>query len=293
MASRSEIESSPSPSPRSARRGRGPCSRCSGANRRRDTGSSGTTATRRATRRPPAPYALPANPAGSAPLTREAAPRARTARLRPGARRRCGTPRAPPSTTHPPRSPTPNARSLTRSASADRPRRHGEQPGERAERNRPQLCATQPAPNRRIRSGAPIEWRESGRLPGSRVVGCASALDDSRACRNRRHRGGAGGEPVAGCARHGRRFASFAGEEPIAYRRVMFSGPGAAIDGWLEDLLMVWGRRPWPALRLVPARWIRPAVAPMARRFRRMLLRAVLTAAMPIGILFALLILRP
>jgi hypothetical protein len=73
----------------------------------------------------------------------------------------------------------------------------------------------------------------------------------------------------------------------------MPSGPGAAIDSWLEDLLMVRGRRRWPALRLVPARWIRPAVAPMARRFRRMLLRAVLAAAMPIGIILALLILRP
>ena len=50
--SRSEIESSLSPSPRNARRGRAPCSRSSGATRRRGTGSSGTTATRRATRRP-------------------------------------------------------------------------------------------------------------------------------------------------------------------------------------------------------------------------------------------------
>ena len=50
--SRSEIESSPSPSPRNGRRGRAPCSRSCGATRRRGTESSGTTATRRATRRP-------------------------------------------------------------------------------------------------------------------------------------------------------------------------------------------------------------------------------------------------
>jgi hypothetical protein len=35
--------------------------------RRRGTGSSGTTATRRATRRPPAPYALPASPPAQRP----------------------------------------------------------------------------------------------------------------------------------------------------------------------------------------------------------------------------------
>jgi hypothetical protein len=73
----------------------------------------------------------------------------------------------------------------------------------------------------------------------------------------------------------------------------MPGGLGTAVDGRLEDLAVAWARRRWPALRLVPARWIRPAVAPMARRLRRLLSRGVLAAAMPLGIILALLILKP
>ena len=73
----------------------------------------------------------------------------------------------------------------------------------------------------------------------------------------------------------------------------MSGGPGAAIDSWLEALLMVWGRRRWPALRLVPARWIRPAVAPIAWRCRRVLSLALLVATLPIGLVLALLTLGP
>jgi hypothetical protein len=73
----------------------------------------------------------------------------------------------------------------------------------------------------------------------------------------------------------------------------MSSGLSAAIDSGLEDLIVAWARRRWPALRLVPARWIRPAVAPIALRLRRLLLRAIRAAAMPIGIILALLILKP
>lgn len=72
----------------------------------------------------------------------------------------------------------------------------------------------------------------------------------------------------------------------------MPSGLSAAIDSRLEDLIVVWARRRWPPLRLVPARWIRPAVAPMALRLRRLLSRTVLAAA-PIGIILGLLILKP
>jgi hypothetical protein len=73
----------------------------------------------------------------------------------------------------------------------------------------------------------------------------------------------------------------------------MPSGLSAAIDRRLEDLIVAWARRRWPPLRLVPARWIRPAVAPMALRLRRLLSRPVLAAATPIGIILGLLILKP
>ena len=73
----------------------------------------------------------------------------------------------------------------------------------------------------------------------------------------------------------------------------MLSGLSAGIDGRLEELIVARARRRWPALRWVPAGWIRPAVAPMALRLRRMLSRAALAAAMPIGVIFALLILKP
>jgi hypothetical protein len=71
----------------------------------------------------------------------------------------------------------------------------------------------------------------------------------------------------------------------------MPSGLSAVIDRRLEDLIVAWMRRQWPALRLVPAGWLRPAVAPTALRLRRILSRGVLAAAMPIGMILALLIL--
>jgi hypothetical protein len=73
----------------------------------------------------------------------------------------------------------------------------------------------------------------------------------------------------------------------------MPSGLSTGIDKRLEDLIVAWSRRQWPALRLVPARWLRPAVAPTALRLRRALARGVLAAALPVGILLALLILKP
>jgi hypothetical protein len=42
-------------------------------------------------------------------------------------------------------------------------------------------------------------------------------------------------------------------------------------------------------LRLVPARWIRPAIAPAAARLRRSLSRGAIALAVPIGITLALL----
>jgi hypothetical protein len=66
----------------------------------------------------------------------------------------------------------------------------------------------------------------------------------------------------------------------------------AAIDRRLEDLIVAWTRRQRPALRLVPTPWIRSAVAPTALRLRRLITRGVI-AAMPIGIILALLMLKP
>jgi hypothetical protein len=70
-------------------------------------------------------------------------------------------------------------------------------------------------------------------------------------------------------------------------------GLSTVVDTRLEERIVVWARRRWPALRLVPARWLRAAVAPLARRFRRMLWRTVLATALPIGLILALLILKP
>ena len=68
----------------------------------------------------------------------------------------------------------------------------------------------------------------------------------------------------------------------------MHSGLSAAIDRRLEDLIVVCARRQWPALRLVPARWLRPAVAPTALRLRRSLCRVALVATLPVGMVIAL-----
>jgi hypothetical protein len=63
----------------------------------------------------------------------------------------------------------------------------------------------------------------------------------------------------------------------------------AAMNRRLEDLIVAWTRRRWPALRLVPARWISLAVAPTARRLRRVLSLAVLTAVLAIALIVNLL----
>lgn len=73
----------------------------------------------------------------------------------------------------------------------------------------------------------------------------------------------------------------------------MPSGISAALDRRLEDLLVAWTRRRYPPLQMVPARWIRPAVAPLAARLRRVIWRGVLAAATPIGIIVVLLIVKP
>jgi hypothetical protein len=66
----------------------------------------------------------------------------------------------------------------------------------------------------------------------------------------------------------------------------------AEVDRRLEDLIVAWTRRQYPALQWVPARWIRPAVAPAAVRLRRLLWRGVLAAATPIGMIVVLLVFK-
>jgi hypothetical protein len=73
----------------------------------------------------------------------------------------------------------------------------------------------------------------------------------------------------------------------------MRSGVGAAIDSWLEELIVTWVRRQWPALRLVPARWIRPVIKPTVVRLRRSLSRGALALAVPVATILTLLILMP
>jgi hypothetical protein len=73
----------------------------------------------------------------------------------------------------------------------------------------------------------------------------------------------------------------------------MRSGVGAAIDSWLEELIVTWVRRQWPALRLVPARWIRPVIKPTVVRLRRSLSRGALALAVIVGTILTLLILMP
>ncbi len=69
----------------------------------------------------------------------------------------------------------------------------------------------------------------------------------------------------------------------------MRSRIGAAIDTQLADLIVAWARRRWPALRLVPADWIRPAVRPAAIRMRRVLSSAVLILGAAIALTLAVL----
>jgi hypothetical protein len=78
-----------------------------------------------------------------------------------------------------------------------------------------------------------------------------------------------------------------------AYPRPMCSWVGAAIDSWLERLIVIWVRRQRPVLRLVPARWIRPVTRPTVVRLRRSLSRGALALAVPVGIILTLLILVP
>jgi hypothetical protein len=62
-----------------------------------------------------------------------------------------------------------------------------------------------------------------------------------------------------------------------------------AVDTQLADLIVALACRRWPALRLMPAGWIRPAVRPAAIRLRRLLSAAALMLGVTIGLTVALL----
>jgi hypothetical protein len=78
-----------------------------------------------------------------------------------------------------------------------------------------------------------------------------------------------------------------------AYPRPMRSGVAAAIDSRLEELAVTWVRRQLPALRLVPAGWIRPVIKPTVVRLRRSLSWGAIGLVVPVGTVLTLLILMP
>jgi hypothetical protein len=63
---------------------------------------------------------------------------------------------------------------------------------------------------------------------------------------------------------------------------------GAAIDRRLAELMILRMRRNWPVLKLVPASWILPIVAPGATRLRRSLSRDAVALAVSAGGLIVL-----
>ena len=73
----------------------------------------------------------------------------------------------------------------------------------------------------------------------------------------------------------------------------MGSGVGAAIDSRLEELILRWVRRQWPALRAVPARWIRPVIKPTVVRLRRSLASGALALALTVATILTLLSVLP
>jgi hypothetical protein len=62
----------------------------------------------------------------------------------------------------------------------------------------------------------------------------------------------------------------------------------AAIDTRFADLMVALACRRWPALRVVPRRWIRPALVPAAGRLRRGIAAAALVVAATAGVIIAL-----
>ena len=118
---------------------------------------------------------------------------------------------------------------------------------------------------------------------------CPSALDKQHIRRAPRQ----WIETITRCTTVGRPFHDFPGREPATILARMPNGVRAAVDRQLQHLIVAWVRRQYPALQVVPARWMRPAVAPAAARLRRLLWRGVLVAATAIGIVLMLVIVKP
>jgi hypothetical protein len=89
------------------------------------------------------------------------------------------------------------------------------------------------------------------------------------------------------CARLGGGLHGWSCHERKRIFAAMRSRVGAAINTQLADLIVAWARRRWPALRLVPAHWIRPAVRPAAIRMRRVLASAALILAAATALMLA------
>lgn len=70
----------------------------------------------------------------------------------------------------------------------------------------------------------------------------------------------------------------------------MRSRVNAAIDTRLAALMVTLACRRWPALRVVPQRWIRPVLVPAAGRLRRGIAAATLIVAATAGVIIALLV---
>jgi hypothetical protein len=73
----------------------------------------------------------------------------------------------------------------------------------------------------------------------------------------------------------------------------MRSRVNAVIDIRLADLMVALACRRWPALRIVPRRWIRPVLVPAAARVRRGTSAAVLIVAATVGLIITLLVIWP
>ena len=76
------------------------------------------------------------------------------------------------------------------------------------------------------------------------------------------------------------------------YARVMRSELGAAVDRRLAGLIIARLRRSWAVLKLVPASWIVPIVAPRARRLRRSFSRGAAGVTVCAGAVIVLVIVR-
>jgi hypothetical protein len=71
------------------------------------------------------------------------------------------------------------------------------------------------------------------------------------------------------------------------YLRSVRTRVSTAVDTRLADLIVALACRRWPALRLMPAGWIRPAVRPAAIRLRRALSAAALMLGVTVSLTVA------